>query len=150
MRGSSPTGAGFIWRNEFSKRAKSFGLLLASLRIRAIAGLWNNRYGGPDLNSATAVSTILLADRFGSLTSRARALSKGNRIPREGTYRLPKPSGAATAVRYWRSHRPFGTRSAPKCDGVAARLSLMRNQMYQHISTMRQRCKQFQRLSEDF
>jgi hypothetical protein len=36
-----------------------------------------------------------------------------------------------------------GTRSAPKCDGVAARLSPARNQMYQQISIMHQKCKQF-------
>ena len=35
------------------------------------------------------------------------------------------------------------TRSAPKCDGVAARLSPVRNQMYQQISIMHQKSKQF-------
>jgi len=36
-----------------------------------------------------------------------------------------------------------GNRPAPKCDGVAARLSPARNQMYQRISIICQKCKQF-------
>jgi hypothetical protein len=36
-----------------------------------------------------------------------------------------------------------GSRFAPKCDGVAARLSPARNQMYQQVSIMHQKCKQF-------
>jgi len=36
-----------------------------------------------------------------------------------------------------------GTRSVPKCDGVTARLSPARNQMYQQISIMYQKCKEF-------
>ena len=35
------------------------------------------------------------------------------------------------------------TRPVPKCDGVAARLSPARNQMYQQISIIYQKCKQF-------
>jgi len=36
-----------------------------------------------------------------------------------------------------------GTRCAPKCDGVAARLSPARNQMYQQVSINHHKCKQF-------
>ena len=36
----------------------------------------------------------------------------------------------------------YSTRS-PKCDGVAARLSLARNRMYQQVSIIHQKCKQF-------
>ena len=43
-----------------------------------------------------------------------------------------------------------GTRSIPKCDGVAARLSPARNQMYQRISIMYQKCKQLYAWASSF
>ena len=43
-----------------------------------------------------------------------------------------------------------GTRSVPKCDGVTARLSPARNQMYQQISIMYQKCKQFYAWASSF
>ena len=51
----------------------------------------------------------------------------------------PRLDGASRA----RPSTVKGTRSVPKCDGVAARLSPARNQMYQEISIMYQKCKQF-------
>jgi hypothetical protein len=51
----------------------------------------------------------------------------------------PRLGGASRA----RPSTVKGTRSVPKCDGVAARLSPARNQMYQEISIMYQKCKQF-------
>ena len=86
-------------------RASSFELPLASLRMRAIPCLWNNRYGCLVLNSATAVSTSLAAALFVWLTSRVGTQSKGNQIPRQETYRLPKPSSLASVVQYRRGRR---------------------------------------------
>ena len=58
----------------------------------------------------------------------------------------PRLGGAVRA----RPSTVKGTRSVPRCDGVAARLSPARNQMYQQISIMYQKCKQFYAWASSF
>src|SRR5262249_51934612 len=108
-----PDTAAFVSRKDFAKRASSFELFLERLRILAILGLRNNKYGCPVSNSATAVSTSLAAALVGWPTSRAGTLSKGNQIPRRGTYRLPIPSSLASVVQYGRGRRPLQAPGAP-------------------------------------